>query len=170
MRYYLGLGSNLGDPRKNLALAQRRLAAAGVKIRKASSLYRTEPVGKSGQPWFLNQVVRAETGASPRDLLGLVKRLESEMGRRPGPRGAPRVIDIDILLAGNMIVDTPSLKVPHARLAERNFVLVPLAEIAPRTVHPLLRKTIRTMLAASADRFRVEKVSPRSRNPRSAAG
>jgi 2-amino-4-hydroxy-6-hydroxymethyldihydropteridine diphosphokinase len=157
MRYYLGLGSNLVDPRNNLARARRRLAANGIKILKTSSLYRTEPVGLSGQPWFLNQAVLVETSLSPWQLLRLAQRVESEMGRIPGPRNAPRVIDIDILLAGDTIVDTPSLTVPHPRLAERNFVLVPLAEIAPRAVHPLLKKTIRTLRDASPDRALVEK-------------
>jgi 2-amino-4-hydroxy-6-hydroxymethyldihydropteridine diphosphokinase len=157
MRYYLGLGSNLGDTRKNLARARRRLAAGGLKIRKISSLYRTEPVGFPGQPWFLNQTVQVETGLSPWQLLG------SMLGRTPGPRNAPRVIDIDILLAGETVIDTPSLTVPHARLAERNFVLIPLAEIAPRAVHPRLKKTVRTLLGASPDRSRVEKASPRSK-------
>jgi 2-amino-4-hydroxy-6-hydroxymethyldihydropteridine diphosphokinase len=161
MRYYLGLGSNLGDLRRNLDRARRRLAANGLRIRKVSSLYRTEPVGNSGQPWFLNQAVQVETDLSPRELLGLVKRLESEMGRTPGPPNAPRVIDIDVLLAGQAIVDTPALTVPHARLADRNFVLIPLAEIAPRAVHPCRKKTIKTLLAASPDRSRVEKVPPR---------
>jgi 2-amino-4-hydroxy-6-hydroxymethyldihydropteridine diphosphokinase len=161
MRYYLGLGSNLGDPRRNLARARGRLAASGLRIRKTSSLYRTEPVGNIGQPWFLNQVVRIETDLSPWEILGLVKRLESEMGRTPGPPNGPRVIDIDILLAGDTIVDTPDLTVPHVRLAERNFVLAPLAEIAPRAVHPRLRKTIRTLLGASSDRARVVKAAPR---------
>jgi 2-amino-4-hydroxy-6-hydroxymethyldihydropteridine diphosphokinase len=163
MRYYLGLGSNLGDTRKNLARARRRLAAGGLKIRKASSLYLTEPVGFPGQPWFLNQVVQVETGLSPWQLLGLAQRLESMLGRTPGPRNAPRVIDIDILLAGETVIDTPSLTVPHARLAERNFVLIPLAEIAPQAVHPRLKKTVRTLLGASPDRSRVEKASPRSK-------
>ena len=169
MRYYLGLGSNLGEPRANLADARRRLAANGIRVRKISSLYRTEPVGISGQPWYLNQTVQVEADLSPRRLLSLVKRLEAEMGRTPGARNAPRVIDIDILLAGQAVVDTPALTVPHPRLAERNFELVPLAKIAPRTIHPLLRKTIRTLLRASSDRSWVEKVPSRLKPRRPAS-
>jgi 2-amino-4-hydroxy-6-hydroxymethyldihydropteridine diphosphokinase len=168
MRYFLGLGSNLGDPRKNLMRARRRLAGNGLKIRKTSSLYRTEPVGFPGQPWFLNQVVQVETGLSPCGLLGLVKLIETKMGRTPGSRNGPRVIDIDILLAEDTVVDTPALTVPHAQLSERNFVLVPLAEIAPRAFHPGLKKTIRELLRISPDRSRVEKASARPK-PRPAA-
>jgi 2-amino-4-hydroxy-6-hydroxymethyldihydropteridine diphosphokinase len=168
MRYFLGLGSNLGDPRKNLVRARRHLAGNGLKIRKASSLYLTEPVGFPGQPWFLNQVVQVETGLSPWELLGLVKLVETKMGRTPGPRNGPRVIDIDILLADGTVVDTSALSVPHPRLAERNFALVPLAEIAPRAVHPGLKKTVRALLRESPDRSRVEKASARP-EPRPAA-
>lgn len=168
MRYFLGLGSNLGDPRKNLVRARRHLAGNGLKIRKASSLYLTEPVGFPGQPWFLNQVVQVETGLSPWELLGLVKLVETKMGRTPGSRNGPRVIDIDILLADGTVVDTSALSVPHPRLAERNFALVPLAEIAPRAVHPGLKKTVRALLRESPDRSRVEKASARP-EPRSAA-
>jgi len=170
MRYYLGLGSNLGDMRKNLGRARRHLTAHGLEIRKSSSLYKTEPVGLQGQPWFLNQVVRVETDLSPWELLGLIKRLEKKMGRTQGPRNGPRVIDIDILLADQTVVDTPSLAVPHARLAERNFALVPLAEIAPRAVHPRLEKTVRALLAASPDRSRVEKASSLPKSKPSSGG
>jgi 2-amino-4-hydroxy-6-hydroxymethyldihydropteridine diphosphokinase len=155
MRYLLCLGSNLGPKRKNLARARRLLGEKGVVVLRGSSLYRTQPVGRAGQPWFVNQVLRVESDRAPGDLLRLVKRIEREMRRAPGPRFGPRVIDIDILLAGRRVVDAPRLRVPHPRLAQRRFVLAPLAEIAPRTVHPLLGKTAARLLRETPDRSRV---------------
>ena len=161
--YHLGLGSNEGRPRRNLARARRLLEAEGIAVRKASAVYRTEPVGFSDQPWFLNQVLEAATDLSPWEVLAAAKRIEAAMGRRPARRYGPRVIDIDILLAGPTVLRTTALTVPHPRLADRNFVLVPLAEIAPRAKHPVLRATIRSLLARSRDRSGVEKVPPSSR-------
>ena len=161
MRYHVCLGANVGDLESNLAKARARLEKNGVRIVSASSLYRTEPVGCSGQPWFLNQVIEAETGLSPQELLALAKRVERGMNRRPGPPDAPRPIDIDILLSGETVLRTERLTIPHPRLAERNFVLIPLAEIAPELVHPVFHKTIETLRRESEDRARVERIKKR---------
>jgi 2-amino-4-hydroxy-6-hydroxymethyldihydropteridine diphosphokinase len=153
--YFLGIGSNLGDKRRNLERARRRLEAAGLTILKASSVYRTEPVDVAGQPLFLNQVLKVETDLGPQELLDLAKSIERAMKRVPAARRGPRTIDIDILLAGDTIIDTPGLTIPHLRLAARNFVLVPLLEIAPGAVHPVLRKTVREMVRECPDRSTV---------------
>jgi 2-amino-4-hydroxy-6-hydroxymethyldihydropteridine diphosphokinase len=155
MKYFLGLGSNLGDPEKNLARGVSRLKKKGLKILASSSVYRTEPLGFAGQPWFLNQVIEVEANCSPWELLEMTKSIEKKMGRRSTFLNGPRIIDIDILLAEETIVQTENLSVPHLRLAERNFVLVPLGEIARRAVHPVLKKTIKDLLRCSTDRARV---------------
>lgn len=155
MRYYLSLGSNLGRRPANLAAARRRLGLGGVAIIRASSIYRTAPVDIVDQPEFLNQVLEVRTGLPPRELLSLVKSIETDMGRVPSRPKGPRMIDIDILLAGRIILRTPGLTIPHPRLASRNFVLIPLREIAPGAVHPGLHKTIRVLARESADRSAV---------------
>ena len=158
MIYYLGLGSNLGRRRENLRRARELLAARGVRTVKASSVYRTEPVGVGRQPWFYNQVLKVESTLAPRALLVLVLEVEAVLGRvRSAPR-RPRTIDIDILLAGRSVVRTKDLTVPHPRLERRNFVLVPLVEIAPAAVHPGYRMTIAGLLARSRDTSAVRRV------------
>jgi 2-amino-4-hydroxy-6-hydroxymethyldihydropteridine diphosphokinase len=163
MRYYIGLGSNLGDKRKNLADAVRLLQRRGVHVTRLSSLYRTQPVDVLDQPWFLNRALRAESSLSPRRLLEMLRAIERELTRTPGRPKGPRRIDLDLLLAGPRIIRTRELVVPHPRLAERNFVLVPLAEIAPRAVHPVTRKTVGRLLRESRDRSVVFKVPPKER-------
>jgi 2-amino-4-hydroxy-6-hydroxymethyldihydropteridine diphosphokinase len=162
MIYHLGLGSNLGDPAKNLERARRLLAAEGLAIARASALYRTEPVGFADQPWFLNQALAVDTEMSPRVLLNAAKAVEKKMRRRPAPVDGPRSIDIDVLLAGSSVIRTASLTVPHPRLEKRNFVLVPLAEIAPGAIHPVLKMSIADLLRASPDRSLVEKIGARA--------
>jgi 2-amino-4-hydroxy-6-hydroxymethyldihydropteridine diphosphokinase len=161
MKYHLSLGANIGDLETNLAKARARLEKNGVRIVSASSLYRTEPVGCSGHPWFLNQVIEVETDLIPRELLGLAKRVERAMNRLPGPPNAPRPIDIDILLSGETLLRTERLTIPHPRLTERNFVLIPLAEIAPGLVHPVFHETIETLRRQSEDQARVERFKKR---------
>lgn len=143
---YLSLGSNLGDRCANLDDAVKRLSAPDLRILKKSSVYKTEPREFLEQPWFLNQVVEAETSLFPRRLLARLKNIERTMGRtRTMPKG-PRRIDLDILFFGTAILSTPDLEIPHPRLAERRFVLEPLAEIAPDLRHPRTRRTAREML------------------------
>ena len=143
---FLALGANLGDREKNLHEAIARLAPF-VDITSTSSIYETEPVGVREQPWFLNLVVRGTTTLSPVDLLRRVKKIEIEMGRSEGIRFGPRPIDIDILFYDRLIELSPALTIPHPRLHERAFVLIPLAEIAPDFVHPRFRLRIRDLLA-----------------------
>ncbi|MDP2726216.1 MAG: 2-amino-4-hydroxy-6-hydroxymethyldihydropteridine diphosphokinase [Dehalococcoidia bacterium] len=143
----LGLGTNLGDREGNLLEALRRLGAS-VLFKAVSSLYETDPVGYLDQPTFVNAVCLGETSLSPEELLGLVKSIEAQMGRKPTFRDGPRLIDIDILSYGSQVIDTAELTIPHLRMAERAFVLVPLAEIAPKWRHPVLRKTAAELAAA----------------------
>ena len=146
VKIYLALGSNLGDRMGNLRSAVERLSQT-VNIKKISSVYETEPVYYKEQPLYLNAVLSAVTELEPSDLLRFVKGIESDLGRQPGFRNAPRIIDIDIIFYGDRIIETAELAIPHPRLAERAFVLVPLAEIAPGLVHPVIRKKITKLLA-----------------------
>ena len=161
MKCFLCLGTNLGDRRRNLERARRRLEAAGLEVLRASSVYRTEPVDWPGQPWFLNQVLKVETSLGPQEVLELAKSIEAEMKRVTTFEKGPRTIDIDILLAGDAVIDTPVLTIPHPRLAKRNFVLIPLVEIASRAVHPVLRKTVRELARESPDHAAVFKQGSR---------
>lgn len=133
VRAYLGLGANLGDP-----LAQLRAAVAALdECVAVSSVYRTEPVGgPPGQPHFLNLVVALDTDRSPRQLLELARSLEGAAGRVRGVHHGPRTLDVDVLVVGDAVVDEPDLVVPHPRMWERRFVLVPLAELDPALVPP----------------------------------
>jgi 2-amino-4-hydroxy-6-hydroxymethyldihydropteridine diphosphokinase len=140
---YLSLGSNLGNREDNLDMALKLLSER-MRMGKVSSIYDTEPLGNTGQPRFLNLVCEVFTRLTPEGLLSLAKGIEGKMGRR-GKSGEPRPIDIDILLYGDKVVDTPDLVIPHPSMAERSFVLVPLAEIAPDIVHPVVKKTIKEM-------------------------
>lgn len=145
---YLCLGSNLGAREKNLTRALSLLSQE-VNLKKVSSIYETEPVGYKEQPLFLNLVCRITTNLNPGGLLRLAKNIENKMGRMPsGQINSPRPIDIDILFYDNQIIKTKDLTIPHPRLADRAFVLVPLAEIAPELVHPELGKSI-TELASN---------------------
>lgn len=144
---YLGLGSNLGDRQAHLTEARRRLECERLAVKRASSIWETEPRDFLDQPWFLNQVLEIETDFYPRQLLQHTQRTEREMGRVPGRPKGPRVIDIDILLYGSAVVHAAELDIPHPRLEERRFVLEPLAELAPELRHPLSRTTIRELLS-----------------------
>jgi 2-amino-4-hydroxy-6-hydroxymethyldihydropteridine diphosphokinase len=145
---YLALGSNLGDRRANLSAARDHLASVDLNIVRASAIYETEPRDLLQQPWFLNQVIEAETSLFPRQLLVRAQKIERDMGRkRIQPKG-PRVIDIDILLFGEAVIHTPDLEIPHPRMLERRFVLDPLAELAPDLRHPVTGRSMREALGA----------------------
>lgn len=146
---YLGLGSNLGDRQANLDKALEILSQR-LRLEKVSSIYDSEPVGDIEQPRFLNLVCEVRTLLSPQGLLALAKGIEARMGRT-GPTGAPRIIDIDILFYGDRVIETPELTIPHPRLHQRAFVLVPLVEIAPRLVHPVSGKTLKQLLKAAKE-------------------
>jgi 2-amino-4-hydroxy-6-hydroxymethyldihydropteridine diphosphokinase len=153
---YLSLGSNLGNREDNLDMALKLLAQR-MRLGRVSSIYDTEPLGNTKQPRFLNLACEVFTRLAPEGLLALAKGIEGKMGRR-GKSGEPRTIDIDILLYGDEVVDTRDLVIPHPRMAERSFVLVPLAEIAPDIVHPVLKKTIKEMNQAIKEKQGVMKL------------
>ena len=145
---YLGLGSNVGDRPANLVRALEGLNASGdLEILDCSAVYETEPWRLTDQPKFLNSAVKARTTLPPEQLLGLAKTIEQAMGRTDGVRYGPRPIDIDILLYGDHVIDleVPDLQVPHPRMAERAFVLIPLAEIAGWVSHPTEKALIADM-------------------------
>jgi 2-amino-4-hydroxy-6-hydroxymethyldihydropteridine diphosphokinase len=158
MRAYLSLGSNLGNSARVLRKALKLLPAAGIRVRGVSSLYKTEPVEFLDQPWFVNCAAEVETALSPRALLREIKSMERTLGRRRGKPKGPRLIDIDILLYENVVVRSPRLAVPHPRLSERRFVLVPLREIAPGATHPVSGKTVSEMLRETTDKSIVIKL------------
>jgi len=151
---YLALGSNLGDRPANLLAALQALPPAVLPL-EASPVYQTPPWGYTDQPAFLNQVVRAHTDLSPMDLLKYLKDLETRLGRQPNFRNGPRQIDLDILFYDNLVQVTQELTLPHPRLPDRAFVLVPLADLAPGLRHPVSGRTVREMLAA-VDRTGIE--------------
>ncbi len=150
-RAYLSLGSNLGDRERNLEDALRLLEDDRLRVHRLSSLYETEPVDLPGQPWFLNQVAEVETSLTPLELLARIHYVEAALGRRRGLAKGPRTIDIDILLYGNLALETPDLIIPHPRMAERRFVLQPLAELAPELELPIQGKSVLELLAGTED-------------------
>lgn len=155
---YLALGTNLGDRLANLKQAIAALTPQ-MEVKAKSQVYETPPWGYEDQPKFLNQVVQAQTYLEPEPLLKHLKRLEVALGRRESFQNGPRLIDIDILFYDDLVVDKPSLVIPHPRLHERGFVLLPLMDIAPDLVHPVSGKSVRE-LAAECDASGIEKVAP----------
>ena len=156
---YLSLGSNLGDREQNLRGAIRQASALG-RLVAVSSFYETEPVEFTDQPCFLNCVIALETTAEPAELMAELLRIEHEMGRQRVLKKGPRSIDIDILLFGDDVVNTPELTIPHPEMARRRFVLQPLAEIAPELLHPVSQKTVTQILAELPAGQRVQKYEP----------
>jgi 2-amino-4-hydroxy-6-hydroxymethyldihydropteridine diphosphokinase len=161
---YIGIGSNIGDKRTHCLQAIESLGDAG-RVVTTSSLYCTEPVGYTEQEEFINAVAAIETALPPRELLGVCNAIEGRMGRERTIRWGPRTIDLDILLYGDAVVGLPGLVVPHPRLAERRFVLVPLAEIAPDIVHPVLNKSVLQLLHELKDPARVTMCGPGRSSP-----
>ena len=129
--------------------AQRLLQAPDLRITRVSSVYETEPLDVKAQPWFLNLVLEVETSLFPMQLLARIQKIERQLGRQRNSAEGPRTIDIDILLYGDFVIDSPNLVVPHPRLAGRRFVLAPLAELAPDLRHPVLRRTVKDLLAGT---------------------
>ena len=170
---YLGLGTNLGAREDNLKRAAHLLTASGqdqtppsrgnkahLQLISSSSIYETAPWGYANQPQFLNCVLEVETGLSPNELLRFVKGLEADMGREPSSRYGPRIIDLDILLYGDLTVQQPELQIPHPRLHQRAFVLIPLAELAPDLIHPTLSITIGQLARDAQDQGGVMRIGP----------
>jgi 2-amino-4-hydroxy-6-hydroxymethyldihydropteridine diphosphokinase len=147
---FLGLGSNMGDRLAHLRAAVEALEPA-YQIERLSSAYETAPQLVTDQPAFYNLVCAGRTSLTPQDLLRFLKTLEARLGRQLRYRYGPREIDLDILLYGNLVLATEDLTIPHPRLAERAFVLVPLAEIAPDLLHPVLKRPIRELAAQVSD-------------------
>ncbi len=143
---YLGLGSNLGDKEDYLRQARQLLQTPEIRISRGSSIYKTSPVDYLDQDWFLNQVIEATTALSPLDLLTHCQGVENRLGRSRTIEKGPRTIDIDFLFFDNEILSTARLTLPHPHIAERKFVLVPLNEIAPTLIHPVLKKSVRELL------------------------
>lgn len=155
MTVYLSLGSNLGDRSKNIRNAIQLLKSVGVNVTKTSALYEASPWGITNQPDFLNLVLKGETKSPPEELLKETKTIEKTTGRKSTKKWGSRIIDIDILFYKKEIINTSSLTIPHPQLHKRAFVLVPLKEIAPHLVHPLLKKTPRQMLNNLKDKSSV---------------
>jgi len=159
---YVGLGSNLGDRAGYLLLAVRGMLDAGLDVIRLSSIYETEPVEYENQPAFLNLVaeLRGSTLPSPEQMMARLLRIEYALGRTRDIRMGPRTIDLDLLFFKNQQLETEFLILPHPRMALRRFVLVPLNELAPGLVHPVLGKSISELLAQTKDRSTVTRWTP----------
>lgn len=161
---YLSAGSNLGDRERNLKGALESLRAAGVVPLRVSGILETEPVGLTGQPWFLNLALEVRTSLSPAGLLHCCLEIERLHGRVRTFRFAPRTLDLDILLYDDLMLDLPGLRIPHPRMTERRFVLEPMAQIAPELLHPALNASIRTLLERCGDDAATREFPPGGRS------
>lgn len=154
---YLSLGSNVGDRAKNLRDAIAALAKSDIRVVRVSSVYETQPVDYLDQAWFLNMALEAETELPALNLLHTLREIEAQMGNKKLIAKGPRLIDLDILLYGDQVIDTPELEVPHPRMHLRRFVLEPLAEIAQNVRHPVSHLSSTEMLSRTADKSVVRK-------------
>jgi 2-amino-4-hydroxy-6-hydroxymethyldihydropteridine diphosphokinase len=143
---YIGIGSNLGDRKENCEKAIRLLEKSDITVTTRSSMIETEPWGLTDQPAFVNMAVEIDTQLRPEELLFLLKKIEREVGRSDSVRWGPRTVDLDILLFNDLVMKTPQLEIPHHHISTREFVLRPLAEIAPDRMHPVLKKSINKLL------------------------
>jgi len=152
-KVFLALGSNVGTRQEFLFLAKEELKKLG-ELLLISSVYETQPLGDS-ESWFLNQVVLLETDLAPLDLLAALKGIEKKLGRMDSGKWGDREIDLDILFYDSEVIDLPQLQIPHREIPKRNFVLIPMVEIAPEFLHPRLGKTMRELLESSPDNLKV---------------
>ena len=156
---YIGIGSNLGTPEKNCTKAIEKISnTKDIKIISKSSCYQTEPIGGVQQGWFVNSAIGIETDLSPENLLSVLLNLELAMGRIRKEKWGPRLIDLDLLFYGNLILGKKGLTLPHPEIQKRKFVLVPMSEIAENLIHPILKKTIKILLQESSDETVVKKL------------
>ncbi len=155
---YLLIGGNLGDREQKLAAARAQLAIECGQISASSPLYETAAWGLEQQPAFLNQALELKTRLAPGELLRRILKIETALGRVRKEKNGPRIIDIDILLFADQVVDEPDLKIPHPEMANRRFVLTPLAAIAPQLIHPVLKKTISELEELCTDKLEVIKI------------
>jgi 2-amino-4-hydroxy-6-hydroxymethyldihydropteridine diphosphokinase len=158
IKTYISAGSNLGNKMANIEYALDELADAG-RISQVSSYFETEPVGYTNQPWFLNLAIELETRLEPSELLHLCLGIEASRDRKRSFPNAPRTLDLDILLYGDIAVREENLISPHPRLSERRFVLEPLAQIAPDFLHPVLKQSIRSLLETCSDTSQVRQLT-----------
>ncbi len=161
-RAFIGIGSNLGERRSNCREARRRIGELPkTRVVKESSLYESEPHGDA-KTWFANSVIEIETELSATELLKKLQAIEEDMGRKrlKGKKWGSRVVDLDILLFDNEIIDKRNLKVPHPRIPERRFVLLPLSELAPQLIHPALGQSVSELLATTKDPKKIQMMGP----------
>ena len=164
---YIGIGSNLGNPEENCTKAIEKISSIkDIKIISKSSFYQTEPIGGVQQDWFVNSAIEIETDLSPENLLSVLLSLELAMGRTRKEKWGPRLIDLDLLFYGNLVLDNKDLTLPHPEIQNRKFVLIPMSEIAENLIHPTLKKTIKTLLQASSDLAIVKKIKKPDLNHR----
>ena len=156
---YIGIGSNLGTSEKNCIEAIEKIyRTKDIKIISRSSFYQTEPIGEVQQDWFVNSAIKIKTNLSPTHLLSALLNIESVMGRTREEKWGPRLIDLDLLFYGNLILGKKDLTLPHPEIQKRKFVLIPMSEIAENLVHPTLKKTIKILLQESSDETVVKKL------------